>query len=358
MLFDPYQLGPMSLANRVVMAPMTRSRAVDANTPNTLMADYYAQRAGAGLIVTEATSVSPNGLGYARIPALYSNRHVDGWRLIIDAVHRKGCRIFVQLFHTGRVTHQANLPPEGRVLAPTGDTCPDKMWTDSLGMQPHTPPTPMTIDDINEVISEFAAAAGRAIAAGFDGIELHGANGYLLEQFLNANVNKRTDDYGGTPERRNRLVLEVVQAAVAAIGAARVGIRLSPYGVFNTTGAYDGLEDQYLSMTRFLSSLGLAYLHLLDHSSTGAPPVPDAFKATLHKTFAGAFILAGGFDHNSAQAALQQGRCDLVAFGRPFIANPDLVTRMQSDAPLNTPDESTFYTPGAKGYTDYPLSQT
>ncbi len=357
-LFESYPLGSLTLPNRVVMAPMTRSRAVDQNTPNALMAKYYAQRATAGLIISEATSVSPNGLGYARIPAICADRHVDGWRLITDAVHRQGGRIFLQIFHTGRVAHQSNLPEGARVLAPTDVVCPDQMYTDAAGMQPHTLPNPMTAEDITEVIGEFGAAARRAIAAGFDGIEIHGANGYLLEQFLNANVNTRQDAYGKTPAGRNRLLLEVVQAAADAIGAARVGLRLSPYGVFNGTGAYEGLEEQYSDLTQTLSGLGLAYLHVLDHSAMGAPPVPAEFKAHLRNIFGGTFVLAGGFDKSAAEAALQENRCDLVAFGRPFIANPDLVWRMQHNAPWSEPDQRTFYTPDARGYTDYPDHQS
>lgn len=354
MLFNAYSLRDFNLSNRAVMSPLTRSRAVANNTPNTLMATYYAQRAGAGLIITEGTSPSPNGLGYARIPGLFNDAHVRGWKVVTDAVHAKGGKIVVQLMHTGRVSHVANLPAGAKVMGPSSDTLPGEMWTDSQANQPHTPPRAMTEADIATAILEFASAARLAIDAGFDGIELHAANGYLLEQFLNANVNHRTDGYGGTPEGRNRLVLEVARATAREIGAGRVGIRLSPHGVFNGTGAFQGVDEQYLALVKELSALGLMYVHLLDHSAMGAPPVPAKLKADLRAAFSGPFILAGGFDKASAEQALSEGRADLIAMGKPFLANPDLVERMRQSAPLNAPDPSTFYTPGAQGYTDYP----
>jgi N-ethylmaleimide reductase len=354
MLFEPLSAASIQLANRAIMAPMTRSRAVDANTPNALMAEYYAQRASAGLIVTEGTSPSPNGLGYARIPGLFNDAHVGGWKAVTDAVHAKGGKIFVQLMHTGRVTHVANLPAGAEVLGPTGQACPGEMYTDSQGMQAHSTPRAMTAADIAHAIDEYAKSAQLAIEAGFDGVELHAANGYLIEQFLNANVNRRTDAYGGGIEGRNRFALEVAAATAAAIGAHRVGIRLSPCGVFNSTGAFPDLDAQYLALARELSKLGLQYLHLLDHSALGAPPVPADLKSRLREAFRGLFILAGGFDRASAETALSAGQADLIAFARPFLANPDLVERMRTNAALNTADMATFYTPGPTGYTDYP----
>ncbi|ROZ79760.1 alkene reductase [Ramlibacter sp. WS9] len=354
MLFESFSLRSTQLSNRAVMSPLTRSRAVDNNTPNALMATYYGQRASAGLIITEGTSPSPNGLGYARIPGLFNDAHVQGWKLVTDAVHAKGGKIVVQLMHTGRVAHQANLPVGAEVLSPSSDTCPGEMWTDSQGMQPHTPPRAMTEADIQAAIGEYATAARLAIQAGFDGIELHAANGYLLEQFLNANINRRTDGYGGTAQGRNRLILEVARAAVKEIGAERVGIRLSPHGVFNGAGAFEGVDDQYVALVKELSTLGLMYVHVLDHSAMGTPPVPAKLKTDLKAAFDGPFILAGGLDKAGAQQALSEGRADLVAMGKAFLANPDLVERMRLDAPLNAPAADTFYTPGAKGYTDYP----
>jgi len=354
MLFDAFSLRNTPLANRVVMSPLTRSRAVDHNTPNALMATYYAQRATAGLIITEGTSPSPNGLGYARIPGLFNDAQVQGWKLVTDAVHAKGGKIVVQLMHTGRVAHQDNLPAGAVVLSASADVCPGEMWTDTQGNQPHTPPRAMNKADIQAVIGEYATAARLAIEAGFDGIELHAANGYFLEQFLNANINRRTDGYGGTAEGRNRLVLEVARATAKAIGAERVGIRLSPHGVVNSAGAFDGVDEQYLALVKSLSALGLMYVHVLDHSAMGTPPVPAQLKADLRAAFDGPFILAGGLDKAGAQQALTEGSADLTAFGRAFIANPDLVERMRKDAPLNAPSPATFYTPGAEGYTDYP----
>ncbi|SOE97082.1 N-ethylmaleimide reductase [Burkholderia sp. D7] len=354
MLFEPLTTTSIRLANRAVMAPMTRSRAVEANTPNALMAEYYGQRASAGLIITEGTSPSPNGLGYPRIPGLFNDAQVRGWKTVTDAVHAKGGRIFVQLMHTGRVTHVANLPTGAEVLGPMADACPGEMYSDSQGMQPHSTPRAMNATDIAHAVDEYAKSAQLAVEAGFDGVELHAANGYLIEQFLNPNVNQRTDVYGGSIDSRNRFALEVTRATTAAIGAHRVGIRLSPYGVLNSTGAFPDVEAQYTVLTQELSKLGLQYVHLLDHSSMGAPSVPAELKSRLRAAFEGLLILAGGFDRARAESALKAGHADLIAFARPFLANPDLVARMGADATLNAIDMATFYTPGPKGYTDYP----
>jgi len=356
MLFESFDLGGIRLTNRTVMAPMTRSRCAHHSAPDALVATYYGQRATAGLIVTEGTSPSPNGVGYARIPGLYNDEQVQGWRLVTDAVHRSGGKIFVQFMHTGRVSHQDNLPAGGRVVGPCAEVCPGEMWTDKSGMQAHTAPAAMTEADIANAVTEYATAAKLAIQAGFDGIELHAANGYLMEQFLNANVNKRTDAYGGSADARNRFSLEVAQACVNAIGADKVGIRISPHGVFNGTGAFEGVEAQFLALTKALSDMGLIYLHLVDHSAMGAPPVPAELKQQLRATFARTFIAVGGFDAQSAEKALQAKEADLIAYGRPFISNPDLVARMKDGLALTPPDMSTFYTPGEKGYTDYAVS--
>lgn len=354
MLFDAFVTPTLKLANRIVMAPMTRSRAVDANIPNALMAEYYGQRASAGLIVTEGTSPSPNGLGYARIPGLFNAAQVRGWSLVTSAVHARGGKIFVQLMHTGRVAHVANLAAGAEVIGPGSKVCPGEMYTDSLGMQPHSVPREMNSDDIRHAVAEYAQASRLAIEAGFDGVELHGANGYLIEQFLNPHVNERTDAYGQGIEGRNRFAIEVATAAATAIGPERVGIRLSPYGVFNATGEFPEIQAQYLALAKRLSGQRLLYLHLVDHSSMGAPTVPADFKLSLRGAFDGLFILSGGFDRDTAERALVEKRGDLVAFGRAMLANPDLVSRMKKGATLNAPDPATFYTPGAKGYTDYP----
>lgn len=355
MLFETFKLRDVDLSNRTVMAPLTRSRATENNTANSLMAEYYAQRATAGLIITEGTSPSPNGLGYARIPALYEDDHVKGWKLVTDAVHAKGGKIVVQLMHTGRVSHQENLPEGAEVLSSYAEVCPGEIWTDSMGNLPHTLPRAMNTADIDAAVAEYAAAAVLAMKAGFDGVELHAANGYLIEQFLNANVNRRDDAYGGSAERRNRFLLEVTRATIKEIGANRVGVRLSPYGVVNSTGIYDGIDDQYIPLVKELSGLGLMYIHVLDHAAMGAPAVPSELKTALRAAFNGPFILAGGFDKMSAEQALVSGQADLIAMGRPFLANPDLVARLQQDQELNKPDPSTFYTPGPRGYTDYSL---
>ncbi len=353
MLLEPFVARTLPLANRIVMAPLTRSRASTAHTPVALMATYYAQRATAGLIISEGTSPSPNGLGYARIPGLYDQAQTDAWRIVTDAVHAQGGKIFVQFMHCGRVAHVANLPAGAEVLGPDGATCPGEMFTDAHGMQAHSPPRAMNATDLHEVVGEYVNAALLAMEAGFDGVELHGANGYLIEQFLNPLVNTRTDAHGGSIEGRNRLALEIARATASAIGGERVGMRVSPYGVFNGTGAFPEVEAQHLALAKGLSALGLLYLHIVDHSSMGAPVVPLEFKQKLRATFNGLFILSGGFDHATAETALQEKRADLVAFGRPFIANPDLVARMRANAEIATPDAGTFYTPGAAGYTDY-----
>jgi N-ethylmaleimide reductase len=354
MLLDPFALRSLALTNRMVMAPLTRSRATHAHVPNALMATYYSQRATAGLIISEGTSPSPNGLGYPRIPGLFNDAHVQAWKAITDAVHAQGGKMFVQLMHCGRVAHVTNLPFGAEVLGPTAITCPGEMFTDELGQQPHSPPRAMTLHDITRACDEYVQSARLAMEAGFDGVELHAANGYLIEQFLNPLINTRTDAYGGDIKRRNRLALEVARATIDAIGADHVGMRLSPFGVFNGTGEFPEVREQYLALVQGLSDLNLLYLHHVDHSAMGAPPVPADFTLALREAFNGAFILCGGFDHALAEQALVAKQADLIAFGRPFLANPDLVARTRSDAPLNVPDAATFYVAGAKGYTDYP----
>ncbi len=355
MLFDKFSARSLQLANHIVMAPMTRSRATPQHTPDAMMATYYGQRATAGLILTEGTSPSPNGAGYPRIPGLYDAAQVEAWRATTAAVHAQGGKIFVQLMHCGRVAHIANLPTGAEILGPGTQTCPGEMYTDTLGMQPYSIPRAMNEVDIAHVVKEYVTSARFALDAGFDGVELHGANGYLIEQFLNPLVNLRTDGYGGGIEGRNRLALEIARATIEAIGADRVGMRLSPYGALNGTGEFPEVREQYLMLAKSLAAIGLLYIHLVDHSSMGAPPVPADFKLKLRAGFDGLFILSGGFDHASAEQALRDKHGDLIAFGRSLLANPDLVERMRTDATLNTPDMTTFYTPGAKGYTDYPL---
>ena len=353
LLFSKFSLGPLALESRLVMAPMTRNRAIG-NVPNELMAQYYAQRASAGLIITEGTSPSPNGLGYARIPGAFSPAQVAGWKRIAEAVHAQGAKMFMQFMHCGRIAHPLNLPAGARVLGPSAAAADGKMYTDAEGMKPNAMPQAMSAADIKAAIEEFAQAAKNAVAAGCDGVELHGANGYLLEQFIRPNSNVRTDAYGGSIENRARFVLEVADAVIKAIGKDRVGIRLSPFGVFNDMPAYPALEGDYTYVARELNARGLVYIHLVDHSAMGAPPVPDSIKAMFRSVFKGALILSGGYDAARAESDLAAGKCDLIGVGRPFLANPDLVARWKAGAAVNAPDFATFYTPGPKGYTDYP----
>jgi len=351
-LFESVQLGKLKLSNRIVMAPMTRSRATG-NVPNDLMVQYYSQRASAGLIITEGTSPSPNGLGYPRIPGLFNDAQLQGWKKITQAVHGKGGKIFMQLMHTGRVSHPDNLPEGARMLAPSSIAVSGQMWTDTKGLQNYPAPAEMTESDIREVIVEYTRSAELAVQAGFDGVELHAANGYLIEQFLNPNPNRRTDGYGATSGGRMRFALEVAKAVTGKIGADRTGMRISPYGVFNDTGAFDGVDNFYDELTTTLSGLGLVYIHVVDHSSMGAPTVSADLKRRIRETFKGVYILSGGYDADKAERDLAENKGDLVAFGRPFISNPDLVAKLRTKSPLKQPDQATFYSPGPKGYSDY-----
>ncbi len=351
-LFTPATLGKLQLKNRIVMSPMTRSRAIG-NVPNEIMEKYYKLRADAGLIITEGTSPSPNGLGYARIPGVFSDAQVQGWRRVTDGVHTAGGKIFVQLMHTGRVSHPANMQAGCKIIAPSALAAPGEMWTDSSGMQPYPVPAAMSEADIALTIAEYAAASKRAVEAGFDGVELHGANGYLIDQFLNTASNQRTDKWGGSVENRIRFAVEVAKATAAAIGAERAGMRISPYGAFNGMAPDAEMDALYERLIAGLNSVGLVYIHIVDHSSMGAPEVSPALKAKIRANFKGKYILSGGYDLARANADLGANRGDLVAFGRPFIGNPDLVQKLQSGTALTAPDSGTFYTPGEKGYTDY-----
>jgi N-ethylmaleimide reductase len=353
-LYSPAKIGAIALKNHIVMSPMTRSRAIG-NVPNELMAEYYGQRSGAGLIITEGTSPSPNGLGYARIPGLYSQQQVEGWKKVTSAVHQKGGKIFVQLMHTGRISHILNMPKGAQILSPSAVKPAGQMWTDTEQMQDFPTPTAMTAEDIAVAKAEFVTAAKNAMIAGFDGVELHGANGYLLEQFLSPVSNTRTDDYGGSIENRCRLVIEVVKMVADAIGKEKTGIRLSPYGVASDMPHYPEIDATYKYLAGQLNELGIAYLHLVDHSAMGAPAVPLEIKQAIRSIFKNTIILAGGYDKDKAEADLESGLGDLIAFGRPFINNPDLVERGKKNWPLSTDlHMDLFYSPGEKGYTDYP----
>ena len=350
LLHRPYDRTGLTLRNRIAMAPMTRSRAIG-NVPNALMADYYRQRAGAGLVITEGTAPSPEALGYARIPGLFDEAQRAGWAAIADAVHAGGARLFVQLMHAGRIGHPDNLPAGATLLGPSAVAAAGTIWTDANGPQPHPVPKAMDADDIARVRGAFADSAVLARAAGADGVELHAANGYLLAQFLNPGSNVRTDGYGGSAGNRRRFVLETVDATVGAIGAARVGIRLSPFNPYNDLEAgYDGERDEFLALVDALATRGLAYLHL------GGGTVDDALLAEVRARWTGTLIVNGGYAAARAEAVLEGGLADLVAFGAPFIANPDLPDRLRLGLPLAAPDPATFFSADARGYTDWPAA--
>ena len=344
------RLGAIDMKNRVVMAPLTRSRANTMAVHSDLAIEYYRQRAGAGLIITEATQVSYEAMGYCRTPGLHTPEQMAIWSKVVKAVHDAGGKIVVQLWHVGRIAHPLNRGVEADIVAPSALAAPGQMWTDEQGMQPHPVPRQLETEEIARIASDFAQAAQNAIAVGFDGVEIHSANGYLLHQFLSSNVNQRTDRYGGSIENRIRMPLEVVEAVLAKLPADRVGIRVSPGHQFNGIEEADMAELYAAYLTR-LDSLGLAYLHVMrpfTHAS-------DADAVGLARAnYKGAMIVAGGYDAVTGAEAITAGIAEAVAFGRPYIANPDLAERIASGAPLAEPHQATFYTPGAKGYTDYP----
>ena len=355
-LFKPYKSRGFDLTNRVVMAPLTRCRAIG-NVPNALMAEYYSQRASAGLLIAEGTSPAPEGLGYARIPGLFSQEQAEAWKTVTDDVHAKGGKIVVQLMHCGRVGHPANLPEGARLLGPSAVAAPGQMYTDSDGMQDIPAPEAMTEDEIETAIESYAHASKLAIdVAGFDGVELHGANGYLIDQFLNTASNQRTDGWGGDVAGRIQFALEVARRTTAAIGAQRVGMRISPFGAFNGMAPDPEHFALYEALVTGLNGLGLAYIHVVDHSSMGTPAVGPEIKAMIRDRFKGTYILSGGYDRKRAEADLREGKGDLVAFGRPFISNPDLVARLKNNLELAAPNMDLAYTPGSAGYTDYPTA--
>ena len=356
-LFTPFQVGALSLPNRLVMAPMTRSRANnEGNVPTDSTVEYYRQRASAGLIITEGSQVSQQGVGYVNTPGIYSEAQVAGWKKVTDAVHAAGGRIFIQLWHVGRISHpffhNGELPVAPSAVKPT-----DVMAYTANGMEEIPAPRALELSEIPGVVDQFRQGAKNAKAAGFDGVEIHGANGYLLDQFIQDGTNQRTDAYGGSVENRARFVLEVVQAVVEVLGADRVGIRLAPTG--NVGGISDSdRKGTFSYVTEQLNKFGLAYLHVIE----ALPGHPMAAKhgqelvgPHLRKIFKGPFILNGGYTQETAEAALANNEADLIAFGVPFIANPDLVERFQQGTALNTPDQATFYSGGDEGYVDYPF---
>jgi N-ethylmaleimide reductase len=353
-LFSPTKLGRLTLKNRIAMAPMTRTRANHDHVPKEVMAEYYAQRASAGLLIAEATASAANGAGYARMPGIYTPEQIRAWKKVTSAVHREDGKIFLQIVHTGRISHASNLDPKARVVAPSAVRAPGEVYTDAHGMQPFSVPLEMTLSDVENAIREFVDAAKNAIEAGFDGVEIHGANGYLIEQFIRPNSNRRTDRFGGPIENRARFLLEVVERTGNAIGFDRVGVRISPRGTFNDMAIYPEIDADYRYIAEKLSELRVIYLHVLDHSATGVNELSAEVRDGLRKTFQGTYIAAGGYDASTAQTEIASEYAQLVAIGRPFIANPDLVERYRAGLPLNEADGATIYGVDEKGYSDYP----
>ena len=351
---EKYQLGNLTLENRIVMAPLTRSRATN-NIPNSLMTEYYEQRAGAGLIISEGTSPSPNGLGYPRIPGAYSDEQIQGWKNIADAVHAKGGKIFVQLMHTGRISAEISLPEGAEVLAPSAILAAGEIYTDE-GMLPHSHPKEMSVDQLLKAQDEYVFSAKRLIVeAGIDGVELHAANGYLLNQFLNPKSNHRKDAYGGDIKNRARFVIETTKKVVDAIGADKVGIRFSPYGAYNDMEAhYQEVEAMFSYLATEMANLKVAYIHIVDQRvAFAAPDFLTDIKKTIKDNFKATVIVGGDVDSQEKTEEVFNDGFDLVYVGRPFISNPDFVQKLTNKSTLKTADSNTFFTAGAEGYTTY-----
>lgn len=357
-LFSPYDLAGMNLSNRIVMAPMTRSRAAN-GVPDVLTERYYSQRASAGLIVSEGIAVSQEGTGYLFTPGLYTEDQGEAWRRVTDAVHAEGGRIFAQLWHVGRNSHVSLQKAGGAPVSPVArraHAVQTYAWA-TPGVPGHvatSEPRALGTDEVTAIVSDFVAAGQRAMQAGFDGVEIHGANGYLFEQFINGELNTRNDRYGGSIENRLRLLLETIDSLSAAIGARHVGVRISPFGRLYDMHAYDNEAETWLTLAAKLSQYDLSYLHLSDQYILGANVETDFF-VNFRKAYPGTLIVAGGFDQDSAEATLKAGKADLIGFGQPFVANPDLVERMANGWPLAQTQRDTLYgLHGARGYIDYP----
>ncbi|AXS41796.1 alkene reductase [Breoghania sp. L-A4] len=353
-LFTPIKAGDIALANRVVMAPLTRNRArAEDDAAYELHAEYYSQRAGAGLLITEGTQISPEGKGYAWTPGIYSEAQVAGWKKVTDAVHLKGGRIVAQIWHVGRISHTSLLDGQPPV-APSAIAAASRTF-DGTGFVETSTPRALELTEISRVIEDYRKAARNADAAGFDGVEIHAANGYLLDQFMRDGSNKRTDAYGGSLENRVRLLGEVVEAVVEVLGAGRVGVRLSPFSNANAIEDSDPVALATAAVDR-ISGLGLAFLHMVEGQTGGDRALPEgADLAALKARFDGLYMANNGYDRQMALDAVEEGRADLVAFGKLYIANPDLAERLEKDAPLNAWDGDTFYGGGREGYTDYPF---
>lgn len=352
-LFSPIQLGPNTLPNRIVMAPLTRNRAGTGNAATDLTAQYYAQRAAAGLIVAEASQICPEAQGYQDTPGIHSAAQIDGWRKVTDAVHAAGGRIFLQLWHVGRISHAGLQPGGGAPVAPSAIPAKAKTFFEGR-FQDVSPPRALELSELPGIVATYAQAARNAVAAGFDGVEVHGANGYLLDQFLRDGSNHRTDSYGGSVENRVRLTLEVMRAITAAIGAERTGIRISPVTPANDA-ADSNPQPLFNHLVEQLDQIGPVYIHLIEGSTGADRNFGAGFDyAELRRRYRGCWMVNNGYDLDMAQDAIAGGRADMVSFGRPFIANPDLVARLKARAPLNQIDRATLYGGGAAGYTDYP----
>ncbi|MAF05496.1 MULTISPECIES: alkene reductase [Herbaspirillum] len=355
-LFKPMQLGAVQLQNRIVMAPLTRSRAKAGDVPTELAAEYYAQRAGAGLIIAEATQISPQGKGYAWTPGIYNESHVAGWKKITDAVHAKGGRIFLQLWHVGRISHPDLQPGNALPVAPSAIKPEGNAFTES-GFKPFVEPRALDASELPAIVEQYKIAAQLSLQAGFDGVEIHAANGYLLDQFLRDKTNQRTDNYGGSIENRARLLLEVVEAVTSVIPSERVGIRLSPISPANDIADSDP-KALFSYVVEQLNRYKLVYLHVVEGATGGPREVEGGFDLQiLRDLFKGIYIANNGYDLEMAVKARDRNLADLVAFGRPWIANPDLVERFKAGAPLAEINQATLYGGGAEGYTDYPTLQ-
>ncbi|WP_438016322.1 alkene reductase [Sorangium sp. So ce315] len=353
LLFSPFALGPLSLPNRLVMAPMTRCRAGEGNVPTELNALYYEQRASAGLIITEATQVSAQGVGYLRTPGVHTDAQVAGWRLVTDAVHRAGGRIFAQLWHVGRASHVSFQPGRQAPVSSSAIPIRNRHAHTPEGTQPYSTPRALETDEIPGVVAQFEDGARRARAAGFDGIELHAANGYIIDQFLRDGVNRRTDRYGGSIQNRSRFLLEIVEAVTGVFDPDRVGVRVSPRADFNDMSDSDP-KALFGHVAAELSARKLVYLHVVEPVDGQAGDAADRVMPLLRERFRGVLVANGGYTLEAAEQALRAGAADLVSFGAPFLANPDLPERLLRRAPLNPPDVATFYSEGPRGYTDYP----
>ena len=350
-LFSPIQLGDLTLPNRIIMAPLTRMRSGEGNVPTELNATYYAQRASAGLIISEATQVSLQARGYAHSPGIHSFEQIEGWQLVTNAVHEAGGRIFLQLWHAGRTSHPAIQPNNELPVAPSAIAAEGHAYTFD-GRPDLVTPRALETEEISGVVEQFRQGAKNALAAGFDGVEIHGANGYLIDEFIEDGSNQRSDRYGGSIENRTRFLLEVVEAVTSVWGGNRVGVRLSPSGE-NYSMSDSERADTFKCVVETLNSFNLAYFHLMEPNQWGSETGLDA--AFFRPIFQGLLMVNGDYNRERGNKILRQGNADLISFGRPFIANPDLPGRLAIDAPLNEPDPSTFYEGDKQGYTDYPF---